>query len=92
MDNLKEYVFFLTYDDHDYLAGYRGRTQTIWATSPEEGAKKLKSWEWFGYKVKYLGYTMEEFMHKTELQRQKDAKDKARIQAAEAVKVEVENV
>lgn len=88
---MEEYVFLLEYTNKRKLAGYHGRTQTVWANSQEEALKKLQSWKYFGYEPKFL-HTMSEF--KAKMAKEKELEQKlAEIKTKNKhVHVEVENV
>lgn len=88
---MEEYVFLLEPTNKRRLAGYHGRTQTIWATSKEDAEERLQSWKQFGYDLKYL-HTMEEFKQSRIEEEKLQAKLDELHGKRKRVSIEVENV
>ena len=91
---LKEYVFLITSEHESVLHFFSAWSQSIWATDPEDGYRKLASWKDRGYSVKFL-HSMDDFRkeqnnEKNLQERLKNIEKKSSFKRE--YKVEVENV
>jgi len=89
----KEYVFLITSEHKSVLHFFSAWSQTVWATDPDDGYRKLASWKDRGYSVKFL-HSMDEFKEsqKKENDLNRKLKEMEAKNARHEHKIEVENV
>ena len=81
-DELKEYCFYLEWEQDKWR---NGRSATLWAKSAQDAEIRMQSWRAIGYVPKYLGYTMDEFLTRSNQSEVKSEQDTTNT-------IEVENV
>ena len=90
---LKEYVFLIESKTQSISHFFNAWSQGIWATDPDDGYRKLASWEDRGFSVKFL-HSMDEFKEsqKNENDLNRRLKEMEAKNARHEHKIEVENV